>query len=115
MIRLTGMFAAVVGAAALAASPAAAAISFETPSVADPVHAFGEPSVGVDGLGRTFVSGPTGTGTQRSVWLSSLDGGHTFRVITPGPPPSAIQSIQDRKAALLPISKVSAVPFASGR
>jgi hypothetical protein len=95
MIRLTGMFAAVVAAAALTASPAAAAIKFETPSVVDPIHPFGEPSVGVDGFGRTFASGPTGTGTQRSVWLSSADGGHTFRVITPGPPPSAVQGIQD--------------------
>src|SRR5947209_18935022 len=95
MIRLTGTLVAVVAAAAVAASPAAAAISFETPSVADPIHPFGEPSVGVDGLGRAFVSGPTGNRTQRHGWPSSLAGGHTFRVITSGPPPSAVQGIQD--------------------
>ena len=70
-------------------------ISFETPSVADPIHTYGEPDIGIDALGRVFVSGPTGTGTQRSVWNGSVDGGHTFRVITPGVPPTAIQSIED--------------------
>src|SRR5437667_433962 len=70
-------------------------ISFETPSVVDPLHTYGEPDIGVDVLGRVFVSGPTGTGTQRSVWSGSVDGGHTFRVITPGAPPTAIQGIED--------------------
>src|SRR5919201_2833176 len=70
-------------------------ISFETPSVVDPIHTYGEPDIGVDPAGRVFVSGPTGTGTQRSVWNGSVDGGHTFRVITPGAPPTAIQSIED--------------------
>ena len=31
------------------------------------------------------MSGPTGTGTQRSVWFGSVDGGHSFRVVTPCP------------------------------
>src|SRR5436190_13435674 len=70
-------------------------IGFETPSVVDPIHTFGEPTVGVDPQGRVFVSGPTGTGTQRSAWEGSVDGGHSFRVITPPPPPTAIQSIED--------------------
>jgi hypothetical protein len=70
-------------------------IGFEVPSVVDPIHVFGEPDVGVDPLGRVFSSGPTGTGTQRSVWEGSVDGGHTYRVITPGVPPSAIQGIVD--------------------
>ena len=69
-------------------------IGFETPSVVDPVHTFGEPTIGVDPQGRVFVSGPTGTGTQRSAWEGSVDGGHSFRVITPGAPPTAIQSIE---------------------
>jgi len=70
-------------------------ISFEVPSVVDPIHTYGEPDIGVDPLGRVFSSGPTGTGTQRSVWEGSVDGGHTYRVITPGAPPSAIQGIVD--------------------
>ncbi len=74
---------------------AAPAIRFETPAVVDPIHTNGEPDIGIDGLGRVFVSGPTGTGTQRSTWFGSVDGGHTFRVISPGPPPSAIAGITD--------------------
>src|SRR5436190_1199166 len=77
---------------ALAGPARAASIGFETPAVVDPTHTFGEPDVGVDPLRRVFVSGPTGTGTQRSVWFGSVDAGHTFRPISPGPPPSAIQS-----------------------
>ena len=79
------------------ALPAAASadIKFETPAVADPIHTWGEPTIGVDPQGRVFVSGPTGTGTQRSAWEGSVDGGHSFRVITPPPPPTAIQSIED--------------------
>src|SRR4051795_13713899 len=78
----------------LAGRSAADQIAFETPAVVDPIHTYGEPDVGVDPLGRVFASGPTGTGTQRSVWYGSVDGGHSFRPISPGPPPSAIQSFQ---------------------
>src|SRR4051812_37507718 len=77
-----------LGAARAAAQP----IAFETPAVVDPIHTFGEPDVGVDPQGRVFSSGPTGTGTQRSVWFGSVDGGHTFRTISPRPAPNAIQS-----------------------
>src|SRR5207249_8673024 len=76
--------------AAPASASAAAGIAFETPSVADPIHTFGEADIGIDAQGRVFVSGPTGTGTQRSVWMGSVDGGHSFRTISPGPPPSAL-------------------------
>jgi hypothetical protein len=70
-------------------------IAFQVPSVVDPIHTNGEPDIGLDPQGRVFVSGPTGTGTQRSTWFGSVDGGQTFRVITPGPPPSAISGIVD--------------------
>src|SRR5258708_10497416 len=70
-------------------------IKFEVPAVVDPIHTNGEPDIAIDPQGRVFVSGPTGTGTQRSVWLGSVDRGHTFRIITPGPPPSAIAGIID--------------------
>src|SRR5437667_150382 len=72
------------------AAAATAGIGFETPSIADPIHTFGEPDIGIDSQGRVFVSGPTGTGTQRSIWLGSVDGGNSFRTISPGPPPSAL-------------------------
>src|SRR2546427_6964132 len=50
------------------AKAATAAITFETPAVADPIHTWGEPSIAVDPTPRALVSvsGPTGTGTQRS-------------------------------------------------
>src|SRR3954462_9418735 len=67
-------------------------IAFQTPTIVDPIHTFGEPTIGIDPQGRFFASGPTGTGTQRSVWYGSADGGQTFRGISPGPPPSAIQT-----------------------
>src|SRR3954453_4732541 len=72
------------------AAAATGGIAFETPSIVDPIHTFGEPDIGIDPQGRVFVSGPTGTGTQRSVWFGSVDGGHSFRTISPGPPPSAL-------------------------
>ena len=74
---------------------AAASIAFSTPTVVDPIHTNGEPDIGIDPQGRVFVSGPTGTGTQRSTWFGSVDGGRTFRVITPGLPPNAITGIND--------------------
>lgn len=82
-----------VGAVAVAVSPlqaAAAGITFSTPTVVDPIHTFGEPDLGIDGLGRVFVSGPTGTGTQRSMWEDSIDGGKSFRMVSAGPPPSPL-------------------------
>jgi len=83
------------GLSGAAAAKGGAQIGFETPAVADPIHTWGEPTIGIDPQGRVFVSGPTGTGTQRSAWEGSVDGGHSFRVITPGPVPTAIQSIED--------------------
>ena len=83
-----------VGGAAARPGPVSA-IAFGTPSPVDPLHAWGEPTIGVDPTGRVFVSGPTGTGTQRSAWEGSVDGGHTFRVITPNAPPTAVQSLED--------------------
>src|SRR5437879_8255279 len=68
-------------------------IKFEVPAVVDPIHTNGEPDIAIDPQGRVFVSGPTGTGTQRSVWLGSVDRGHTFRVINPGAPPTPIAGI----------------------
>jgi hypothetical protein len=66
-------------------------MSFSVPSVMDPIHPFGEPSIGVSRKDNVFVSGPTGTGTQRSFWEGSVDGGSTWRQISPGPVPTAIQ------------------------
>ena len=81
-----------IGCAVGAQQAVAQSIGFQPPTIVDPLRTFGEPTIGVDSLGRVFASGPTGTGTQRSVWYGSVDGGQTFRGITPGPPPSALQT-----------------------
>ena len=88
----------VAGAAALSLSllaPSAARpahadsspITFATPTVVDPVNLFGEPDLRYDpgSPGVAYSSGPWGTGTQRSIWDRSLDGGHTFRELHNGP------------------------------
>src|SRR3982074_2959168 len=72
-----------------------AGIGFQVPSVVDPIHTNGEPDIAIDPQGRVFVSGPTGTGTQRSVWLGSVGRGHTYRIISPGLPPSPIAGVVD--------------------
>jgi hypothetical protein len=64
------------------------AIGFQVPSVVDPIHTNGEPDIAIDAQGRVFVSGPTGTGTQRSTWFGSVDGGQTFRVMAQKTPPN---------------------------
>ncbi|MFN2465506.1 MAG: hypothetical protein ABR598_04490 [Candidatus Dormibacteria bacterium] len=84
----------------LAATAATPSIGFEVPRVADPIHTYGEPDLGLEPnqplpvtqpsdatTGFVYVSGPTGTGTQRSVWQGSVDGGHTFRNIHRNPTP----------------------------
>src|SRR5919201_2291417 len=72
-----------------------AAIAFGVPTVVDPIHTNGEPDIAIDPQARVFVSGPTGTGTQRSTWFGSVDGGKTYRVISPGPPPSPLAGLTD--------------------
>jgi hypothetical protein len=70
-----------------------ARITFSVPTVVDPIHTYGEPSIEFNAArNQLFASGPTGTGTQRSEWEASVDHGRTFRVINPGPVPTAAQS-----------------------
>src|SRR5437773_8346530 len=98
-IAVYSVVALVVGALALVPLPRgvstadAAAITFETPTIVDPIHTNGEPDIGIDAQGRVFNSGPTGTGTQRSTWFGSVDGGHTFRVMAQKTVPSPIMGI----------------------
>ncbi|GAC1330601.1 MAG: hypothetical protein NVSMB17_08100 [Candidatus Dormibacteria bacterium] len=74
----------------LAVTAATPSTAFEVPRVADPIHTYGEPDIAVDPTTdkNVAVSGPTGTGTQRSVWQNSVDGGHTFRNVTRCPVPA---------------------------
>src|SRR2546427_10563217 len=87
-----------IGSIALAPVPtsgmsAAGSIGFEVPTVVDPLHTNGEPDIAVDTFGRVFASGPTGTGTQRSNWFGSSDGGLTCRSTAQKWPPTAVVSI----------------------
>src|SRR5207245_2779332 len=90
---LLGSIAFAPSARPLPAVAAAGGMAFQGPSVVDPIHTNGEPDIGLDGQGRVFVSGPTGTGTQRSTWFGSVDGGQTFRVMAQKVPPTAVQGI----------------------
>ncbi|MEA2645916.1 MAG: hypothetical protein QOE92_999 [Chloroflexota bacterium] len=81
------------------ATAAGVPIGFEVPRVTDPIHTYGEPDIAISSAdaesefnyvvdpsnattGNVSVSGPAGTGVQRSIWEASVDGGHTFRTIT---------------------------------
>ena len=76
----------VVPVAAITSTPAATApaVTFGSPVIVDPIHTFGEPDVRIHG-DDVYVSGPWGTGTQRSIWDWSHDGGQTFRTMHSSP------------------------------
>lgn len=59
-------------------------IGFEVPRVVDPIHTYGEPGLVVDPTTdqNVAVTGPSGAGTERAIWQSSIDGGHTFRNVS---------------------------------
>ncbi len=78
------------GVAAGKKTPQPTALSFGVPRVVDPIHTYGEPDVKVgpprsDRTADMIVSGPAGTGTQRSVLNYSVDGGNSFRVVADVP------------------------------
>src|SRR5947207_15793449 len=90
-VLLSGASPATVPVASAGTSGASSsAIGFQVPTVVDPIHTNGEPDVAIDPQGRVFVSGPTGTGTQRSTWFGSVDGGQTFRVMAQKIPPTSV-------------------------
>src|SRR5205814_10096695 len=79
---LSGASPATVPVASAGASAASSSGSgFQLPTVVDPMHTNGEPDVAIDAQGRVFVSGPTGTGTQRSNWIGSVGGRQAFRAM----------------------------------
>ncbi len=69
------------------------AVSFGVPRVVDPLHTYGEPDIAIGPTGDVVVSGPQGTGVQRSVWNVSPDNGNSWRYVmdlpqgTPAPVP----------------------------
>src|SRR4051812_46048432 len=60
-------------------------ISWGVPRIVDPIHAYGEPDIKVAPNGDVLVSGPQGTGVQRSVWNVSKDNGDSWRVVNAVP------------------------------
>jgi hypothetical protein len=75
-----------VGAAALAPPTVAATPTttpaFGVPRVVDPIHVYGEPNLEVNPKsGALHATGPQGTGTQRSIWNVSVDGGDSYRIV----------------------------------
>ncbi len=78
LVLVATMVAASGGPPVAHASPSASGITFASHSIVDPIHAYGEPDVRITPDGAAHVSGPWGTGTQRSIWNRSIDGGRTF-------------------------------------
>ncbi|MDQ1698845.1 MAG: hypothetical protein QOG34_708 [Frankiaceae bacterium] len=76
-----------LGAIALAFTPATGAtvkpgaIKFGVPRIVDPIHLYGEPDIKVAPNGTVYVSGPQGTGVQRSIWNASYDNGDSYRLV----------------------------------
>jgi hypothetical protein len=76
-----------LGAVALALTPAGGAgvrpgaIKFGVPRIVDPIHTYGEPDIKVAPNGTVYVSGPQGTGVQRSIWNASYDNGDSYRLV----------------------------------
>jgi hypothetical protein len=99
---------AAAGLAALAAVPATAVTApgtpvFGVPRIVDPVHAYGEPDLAVNPkTGAIHASGPQGTGTQRSVWNVSRDGGDSYRIVQSVPPNAYQSQIEPTKSLVGP-------------
>src|SRR5438093_1991988 len=84
---------AVPGAWAAGAARLSPKVSFSSAVVVDPTHAYGEPDVKIAAGGTNWYdSGPWGTGTQRSIWNWSSDGGRTFHSLHSPAVPSLDQS-----------------------
>src|SRR3954453_20820814 len=55
---------------------------FGGPRIVDPIHVYGEPNLEVNPkTGAVHATGPQGTGTQRSIWNVSVDGGDSYRIV----------------------------------
>ena len=56
-------------------------ITFGVPRIVDPIHLYGEPDIKIGPTGDVHVSGPQGTGVQRSIWNLSVDNGDSWRAV----------------------------------
>lgn len=97
---------------AATATPAAAsrvtaadadAPTFGVPRVVDPIHVYGEPDIAVNPkTGAVHVSGPQGTGTQRSIWNISVDNGDSYRGVQNVPVATVPSAGVPTKSAIAP-------------
>jgi len=86
LVSLPVLALAVTGAAlappSAGATSASSSLSFGVPRVVDPIHVYGEPDIAVNPrTGAVHASGPQGTGTQRSIYNISVDGGDSYRIV----------------------------------
>jgi hypothetical protein len=82
VIGLVALIGFTVGSAGRGFSATPPKVTFASPVVVDPTHAYGEPDVKMAPGGiNWYDSGPWGTGTQRSIWNWSADGGRTFHTL----------------------------------
>src|SRR3954470_3371852 len=88
----------------------AATSAFGVPRVVDPIHAYGEPDIKVAPNGDVHVSGPQGTGVQRSIWNVSRDNGDSYRVVNAVPFATAAPPCSLAPAVCLEINKSSLGP-----
>jgi hypothetical protein len=93
VLTALGLGALALAAASPAALPAraqASGITFSTPTVMSPTEAVGEPTIvhSPAADNTVYASGPWGTGTQRSIWYASADGGESFRLVNQCAPQS---------------------------
>ena len=101
-----------ISAIALAFTPASGstvkpgAIRFGVPRIVDPIHTYGEPDIKVTPNGTVYVSGPQGTGVQRSIWSASYDNGDSYRLIQDNKTGTAYPS------ALIPTKSERSIPSA---
>jgi hypothetical protein len=92
---------AAAGRATAAGDPATP--TFGVPRIVDPIHVYGEPDIGVNPkTGAVHASGPQGTGTQRSIWNVSVDGGDSYRVLADLPNNDYPTAAEPTKSAIAP-------------
>src|SRR4051794_4790257 len=94
-LGVTGLVVSLTPASGAPARDTVHAIKFGVPRIVDPVHTYGEPDIRVAPNGTVYVSGPQGTGVQRSIWNASYDNGNSYRLVqdnkTGSAPPSSMQ------------------------
>src|SRR4051794_31870003 len=79
-LGVTGLVVSLTPASGAPARDTVHAISFGVPRIVDPIHTYGEPDIRVAPNGTVYVSGPQGTGVQRSIWNASYDNGNSYRL-----------------------------------